>query len=291
MFWWYEKLQFPKRFFRCHPSNSIRFLFYHTRIIIDFFGFILRSYMISLVSYKDHIWFLWSYTRISHFLKRVFFVSWMVHLRFLGFHVGIIYANLDFVQVSYMISLISYNDHIWFLWSLTRISHIFMRVFFVSWMLQIRFLEYHARVIYENLDIIQGSYMISLVSYKDHIWFLWSHTTIIHFFKRLFLLFLNAFLELFVYDFLDFMLGSCMKIWISYKDHIWFHTRIVLRNRVWTVWNHIWSLYEIKETSNRVVTNIWIRTLWNPKNSCNAIFIIQINWLHQKMFGDLGWPL
>ena len=47
-----------------------------------------------------------------------------------------------------------------------------------------------------------------------------------------------------------------MKIWISYKDHIWFlwfHARIVLRNRVWSVWNHIWSLYEIKEISTREV--------------------------------------
>ena len=169
------------------------------------------------------------------------------------------YENLDFIQGSYMISLVSYKDHISFLWSHTRIIHFFKRVFFfVSRMVHLWFLGFHARVMYENLDFIQGSYMISLVSYKDHIWFLWSHTRIIHFFKCVFLLFLNAILELFIYDFLDFMLGSCMKTWISYKDHVWFlwfHTRIVLRNQVWTVWNHIWSLYEIKETSTWAVKN------------------------------------
>ena len=131
---------------------------------------------------------------------------------------------------------------------------------------------------YENLDFIQGSYMISLVSYKDHIWFLWSHTRIIHFFKRVFLLFLNAILELFIYDFLDFMLGSCMKTWISYKDHVWFlwfHTRIVLRNRVWTVWNHIWSLYEIKETSTRAAKTpfsvLWLQISSILRFSVSAI--------------------
>ena len=58
------------------------------------------------------------------------------------------------------------------------------------------------------------------------------------------------------------MLVSSMKTWISYKDHIWFlwfHTRIVLRNRVWSVWNHIWFLYEIKETSTRdVIQWYWV---------------------------------
>ena len=123
MFWWYEKLQFPKTFFRCHPSNSIRFVFYHTRIIIDFFGFILRSYMISLVSYKDHIWFLWSHTRISHFFKRVFF----------SFHEWFIYDFLDFMLGSCMKTWISYKDHLWFLW-------------------------FHTRIIYDFFDLIQESY-------------------------------------------------------------------------------------------------------------------------------------
>ena len=257
MFWWYEKLQFPQRFSRCHSSNSIRFLFYHTRIIIDFFGFILMSYMISLVSYKDHIWFLWSHIRISHFFKRVFFVLWMVHLRFLGFHAGIIYEKLDFKQGSYMISLVSYKDHIWFLWSHTRISHFFKRVFFVWWMVHLRFLGFHAGIIYENLDFIQGSYMISLVSYKDHIWFLWSHKRISHFFKRVFFRFMNGpstiswssfwdliwklgFRTRIIYDFFDFKQGSYMISLVSYKDHIWFlwsHTRIShFFKRVFFVW-------------------------------------------------------
>ena len=205
MFWWYEKLQFPKRFFRCHSSNSIRFLCYHTRIIIDFFGFTLRSYMIFLVSYKDHIWFLWSHTRISHFFQRVsfglmnvpstiFWISSWDHIWKLGFHRRIIYDFFDLLQGSQTFSSV---------------------FFFVSWMVHLRFLGFHAGIIYENLGFIQGSYMISLVSHKDHLWFLWSHTRIIHFFRRLFLFFLNC---------------SSMISWISCWGRVWklgFHTRII----------------------------------------------------------------
>ena len=137
---------------------------------------------------------------------------------------------------TYMKTWISYKDLIWFLWFHTKIiyhffdliqgSYTYLSVFFfVSRMVHLWFPGFHARAMYENLDFIQGSYMI-LVSYKDHISFLWSHTRIIHFFKRVFF----SFQEWSIYDFLDFMQGSCMKTWTSYKDHIWFlwfHTKII----------------------------------------------------------------
>ena len=94
--------------------------------------------------------------------------------------------------------------------------------------------------------------MNSYFSWKDHVWILWLHAGVI-------------------YDFLDFIQGSYMTSWISFKDHIWFlgfHRRIVLRNRVWTVWNHIWSVYEIKEISTwETSTNIEVEGLC-PVHQC-----------------------
>ena len=160
--------------------------------------------------------------------------------------------------------MVSYRVHILFLWSHRRIIQFFKRTFFrfmnssstISWIScsgHLWKLGFHTRIIYDFFGFIQESYMISLILYKDH--------TLIYGC-------ILAFLELFIYDFSDFMLGSCMKTWISYKDHIWFlwfHTRIVLRNRVWSVWNHIWFLYEIKENSTRVSCIIWdlVRYFWS----------------------------
>ena len=72
--------------------------------------------------------------------------------------------------------------------------------------------------------------------------------------------------------FLVIILGSYMfswwtriikTSWLSYKDHIWFlwfNTKIVQRNQVWTAWNHIWTLYEIEETSIWVLHQSYIST-------------------------------
>ena len=183
---------------------SHKISFSHTRMMIDFFGFVLRSYMFSLVSYKDHIWFLWSHWRISHF-QAFFFVSWTIHLRFLGFHARDLYENFDFIQGSYMISLVSYKDHTSFLWSHKRIIHFFKHVFF----------SFQEWSIYDFLDFMLGSCMKTWISYKDHIWFLWFHTKIIYDF---FDLIQGSYTFLSVYScfsWMQFLNCSSMISWIS----------------------------------------------------------------------------
>ena len=127
-------------------------------------GFILASYMISLVSFKDQIWFFWTHIRIIHFFKNFFrftigssMISWILYYGViwkLWFHTRIIY---DFFG--------SYKDHIRFIWSHTRIIHFLKRVILLSWMVHLLFRGFHARIKYENLDFIKGSNMIFLVSY------------------------------------------------------------------------------------------------------------------------------
>ena len=57
--------------------------------------------------------------------------------------------------------------HIWFLWFLFSHTRLFDVFLFVSWMVRLRFLGFHARVMYEKLDFIQRSYMISLLSHYN----------------------------------------------------------------------------------------------------------------------------
>ena len=79
------------------------------------------------------------------------------------------------------------------------------------------------------------------------------------------------------YEWLKIFKKYMYDSWYSYKDHIWFlgnHIRIVLRNQVWTVWNHIWSLYEIKEISTRVAFSFYYRLFLQPNRAFIFVAIV-----------------
>ena len=119
--------------------------------------------MISLISYKDHIWFLQFRTRIIYdfliFIQEpCVFWLWYFYINCFSaffdvmwevieglntwFPIRFINDFLDFMQGSYMVSRISFRIHIWFP-------------------------RFHQRIIYDFLAFIKKSYMMSLVPCKD----------------------------------------------------------------------------------------------------------------------------
>ena len=58
---------------------------------------------------------------------------------------------------------------------------------------------------------------------------------------------------------------------------------LVLGNKFWFVWHHIWSLYGTKEAATRVITDIlYLIKLW-LKNQQSSAIVFKIDWLGALM--------